>query len=177
MGQHGADRGRPRLGERLDGRVHRLRGDRLEHMHGEQGFASDRPLQTIVPLTRAGVTSSSWSPCSSRPSSTIDDGFAHRRSQRAREVGRVMSGEGGAAITNLVGFDEKARHGSVHGAAPASRYGGRVAEVHLTARTAEGVALSVVVTGEGDPLLLIPGLGAGRSAFTASSPTSPEPTG
>ena len=27
-------------------------------------------------------------------------------------------------------------------------------------------ALSVVVNGEGEPLLLIPGLGAGRSAFT-----------
>jgi 3-oxoadipate enol-lactonase len=40
-----------------------------------------------------------------------------------------------------------------------------VAGVHLTARTTDGVALSVVVTGDGDPLLLIPGLGAGRSAF------------
>jgi 3-oxoadipate enol-lactonase len=40
-----------------------------------------------------------------------------------------------------------------------------VAEVHLIARTTDGVALSVVVTGDGGPLLLIPGLGAGRSAF------------
>ena len=40
-----------------------------------------------------------------------------------------------------------------------------MAEVRLTARTAGGVGLSVVVSGEGDPLLLIPGLGAGRSAF------------
>jgi 3-oxoadipate enol-lactonase len=40
-----------------------------------------------------------------------------------------------------------------------------MSEVHLTARTADGVALSVVVTGDGDPLLLIPGIGAGRSAF------------
>ena len=37
-----------------------------------------------------------------------------------------------------------------------------MAEAHLTARTADGVGLSVVVTGDGDPLLLIPGLGAGR---------------
>ena len=36
---------------------------------------------------------------------------------------------------------------------------------HLTARTADGIALSVVVDGDGEPLLLIPGLGAGRSAF------------
>jgi pimeloyl-ACP methyl ester carboxylesterase len=37
--------------------------------------------------------------------------------------------------------------------------------MRLTARTTDRVALSVVVTGDGDPLLLIPGLGAGRSAF------------
>jgi pimeloyl-ACP methyl ester carboxylesterase len=41
-----------------------------------------------------------------------------------------------------------------------------MAEIRLTARTADGVALSVVVDGEGEPLVLIPGLGAGRSAFT-----------
>jgi pimeloyl-ACP methyl ester carboxylesterase len=40
-----------------------------------------------------------------------------------------------------------------------------VTATHLTARTAGGNALSVHVTGDGDPLLLIPGLGAGRSAF------------
>jgi 3-oxoadipate enol-lactonase len=40
-----------------------------------------------------------------------------------------------------------------------------VAEAHLTARTTDGVALSAVITGAGGPLLLIPGLGAGRSAF------------
>jgi 3-oxoadipate enol-lactonase len=40
-----------------------------------------------------------------------------------------------------------------------------VAEVRLTARTADGLGLLVVVSGDGDPLLLIPGLGAGRSAF------------
>ncbi len=78
----------------------------------------------------------------------------------------VDAGEGGATAGNLVWFDEESRHGSVHGAAPASRYGGRVAETHLTARTADGAGLSVYITGDGDPLLLIPGLGAGRSAFT-----------
>jgi len=45
-----------------------------------------------------------------------------------------------------------------------------MAEVRLTARTSDGVALSVVVDGEGEPLLLIPGLGAGRSAFTPIVP-------
>jgi 3-oxoadipate enol-lactonase len=40
-----------------------------------------------------------------------------------------------------------------------------VGPTHLTARTADGIALSVVVDGDGEPLLLIPGLGAGRSAF------------
>ncbi|MHB8490028.1 MAG: alpha/beta fold hydrolase [Candidatus Dormibacteria bacterium] len=40
-----------------------------------------------------------------------------------------------------------------------------MAATHLTARTAGGSGLSVWVTGDGDPLLLIPGLGAGRSAF------------
>ena len=40
-----------------------------------------------------------------------------------------------------------------------------MAATHLTARTADGTGLSVHVSGDGDPLLLIPGLGAGRSAF------------
>jgi 3-oxoadipate enol-lactonase len=77
----------------------------------------------------------------------------------------VSARQAGAAAGDLVGFDEESRHGSVHGAAPASRYGGPVAEVRLTARTADGVGLAVVVSGDGNPLLLIPGLGAGRSAF------------
>jgi 3-oxoadipate enol-lactonase len=40
-----------------------------------------------------------------------------------------------------------------------------VAEERLIARTADGTGLSVVINGGGDPLLLIPGLGASRSAF------------
>jgi 3-oxoadipate enol-lactonase len=40
-----------------------------------------------------------------------------------------------------------------------------VAATQLTVQTADGVGLSVHITGDGDPLLLIPGLGAGRSAF------------
>jgi pimeloyl-ACP methyl ester carboxylesterase len=40
-----------------------------------------------------------------------------------------------------------------------------VAEERLAALTADGTSLSVVVNGSGDPLLMIPGLGAGRSAF------------
>jgi 3-oxoadipate enol-lactonase len=45
-----------------------------------------------------------------------------------------------------------------------------VATERITARTADGVGLSVVVDGAGAPLLLIPGLGAGRSAFTPILP-------
>jgi pimeloyl-ACP methyl ester carboxylesterase len=78
---------------------------------------------------------------------------------------RVKARQNGAAAGDLVGFDKESGHGSVHGAAPASRYGGLVAATHLTARTADGTGLSVHVSGDGDPLLLIPGLGAGRSAF------------
>ncbi len=40
-----------------------------------------------------------------------------------------------------------------------------MAEERLIARTADGTGLSTVINGTGDPLLLIPGLGAGRSAF------------
>ena len=89
------------------------------------------------------------------------DGFAHLGSQRAREMVRVRPRQGGAAAFDLVGFDKESGHGSVHGAAPASRYGGLVAATHLIARTADGTGLSVHVSGEGEPLLLIPGLGAG----------------
>jgi pimeloyl-ACP methyl ester carboxylesterase len=93
------------------------------------------------------------------------DGFAYLSSERAREMVRVKPRQGGAAAGDLVGFDKESGHGSVHGAAPASRYGGLVAATHLIARTADGTGLSVHVSGEGDPLVLIPGLGAGRSAF------------
>lgn len=41
-----------------------------------------------------------------------------------------------------------------------------MATERITARAADGIGLSVVVDGAGEPLLLIPGLGAGRSAFT-----------
>ena len=45
-----------------------------------------------------------------------------------------------------------------------------MATERITARTADGIGLSVVVDGVGEPLLLIPGLGAGRSAFTPILP-------
>lgn len=38
------------------------------------------------------------------------------------------------------------------------------------ARTADGTGLAVVINGSGDPLLMIPGLGAGRSAFNQLVP-------
>lgn len=40
-----------------------------------------------------------------------------------------------------------------------------MAEERRIARTPDGTGLAVVINGTGDPLLLIPGLGAGRSAF------------
>ncbi len=45
-----------------------------------------------------------------------------------------------------------------------------MATERITARTADGIGLSVVLDGAGEPLLLIPGLGAGRSAFTPILP-------
>jgi 3-oxoadipate enol-lactonase len=53
----------------------------------------------------------------------------------------------------------------VHGAAPAARYGERVPSERITATTSDGVALAVFVAGDGDPLLLIPGLGARATVF------------
>ena len=115
--------------------------------------------------TRAGVTSSSSQPVLDGSAFDDDDGLAGSRTQGSREVVRVLTQQRCATAPHLVGVDEESRHGSVHGAAPVSRYGGRVAEERLIARTADGTGLSVVINGTGDPLLLIPGLGAGRSAF------------
>jgi 3-oxoadipate enol-lactonase len=53
----------------------------------------------------------------------------------------------------------------VHGAAPAARYGARVPSERITATMSDGVALAVFVAGDGDPLLLIPGLGARATVF------------
>jgi pimeloyl-ACP methyl ester carboxylesterase len=165
VGEDGSNRRRARLGERLNGRVHRLRGHRLEHVHGEPGFTVDRSApddRAADPRRRHHIE---LNPVLDSSGLDDHDRLAHQRPKRAREMVGVSPRQGGAAAGDLVGFDEESRHGSVHGAAPASRYGGPVAEVRLTARTTDGVGLSVVVSGDGDPLLLIPGLGAGRSAF------------
>jgi pimeloyl-ACP methyl ester carboxylesterase len=53
----------------------------------------------------------------------------------------------------------------VHGAARVASYGAQVFTQHLSATTADGVTLAVFGAGEGDPLLLIPGLGARSSVF------------
>src|ERR1700690_3743418 len=66
---------------------------------------------------------------------------------------------------DLRGIDEEPRHGSVHGAARVASYGAAVFTERLTATTSDGVSLAVFGAGEGEPLLLIPGLGAGSSVF------------
>jgi pimeloyl-ACP methyl ester carboxylesterase len=165
VSEHRANRGGAGFGERLDRRVHRLRGNGLEHVHGEPGFPGDRPAphDRAADLRRRHLVE--LQPVFDASALDDHDGLTHQRTQCAREMIRVSARHGGAAAGNLVGVDEEAWHGSLHGAARASRYGGRVDETHLTARTADGIGLSVVVTGSGEPLLLIPGLGAGRSAF------------
>ena len=89
-----------------------------------------------------------------------------RRTQRTREVVRVLSKQGCATAAHLVGVDEESRHGSVHGAAlvvPLWWSGGRGASASREHLMAPAWPSSSTATG--DPLLLIPGLGAGRSAF------------
>lgn len=170
VGEDGSNRRRPRLGERFDGRVHRLCGNRLEHVHGEARFPVDRPAPDDHSADACRRHLVQLQPVLDPAGLDDHDRLAYQRAKRARQMVGVIPRQGGAAARNLVGFDEEPRHGSVHGAAPASRYGGRVAEANLTARTADGVGLSVVVTGDGGPLLLIPGLGAGRSAFNPIVP-------
>lgn len=77
----------------------------------------------------------------------------------------VRRGQGCAAVRDLAGIDEEPGHGSVHGAAPVARYGDGVPSEHLTATSSDGVPLAVFVLGAGDPLLLIPGLGARARIF------------
>jgi 3-oxoadipate enol-lactonase len=78
---------------------------------------------------------------------------------------RVGGHERCPAADDLIGTDEESGHGSVHGAAPAASYGAAMSYARLTARAPDGVALAVFVVGEGDPLLLIPGLGARAAVF------------
>ncbi len=170
VGEDGSNRRRTRLGERLDGRVHRLRGNRLEDVHGEPRFPVNRPAPGDRSADARRRHLVQLQPVLDPAGLDDHDRLADLRAKRAREMVGIIPRQGGTAARDLVGFDEESRHGSVHGAAPAARYGGRVAEAHLTARTADGVGLSVVVTGDGDPLLLIPGLGAGRSAFNPIVP-------
>jgi 3-oxoadipate enol-lactonase len=134
-------------------------------MHGEARLTGRGP----APDDRAGHSSRSHlvelHAVLDGTSGHDDNDLAGTRAQGTREVLGIGAGERCALFGHLRGVDEEAGHGSMHGAAPASRYGGAVSETRLTAYTADGLALSVVVDGEGDPLLLIPGLGAGRSAF------------
>ena len=53
----------------------------------------------------------------------------------------------------------------MHGAARVASYGAGMFTQRLTATTADGVTLAVFGAGDGDPLLLIPGLGARSSVF------------
>jgi 3-oxoadipate enol-lactonase len=78
---------------------------------------------------------------------------------------RVGGHERCPAADDLIGTDEESGHGSVHGAAPVASYGAAMSDARLTARAPDGVALAVFVVGEGDPLLLIPGLGARAAVF------------
>ncbi len=165
MGQDRPNRRRTRFRERFNGRIHRLRRDRLQHVHGEARFAARGSAPHDRPADARGRDLVQQQSVLDGTALDDHDRLAWEGAQRAREMLRIRPRQRRAATINLVGFHEEARHGSVHGAALASRYGGDMSEVHLTARLGGGVALSVVITGDGDPLLLIPGLGAGRSAF------------
>lgn len=94
-----------------------------------------------------------------------DDGLAWPSSQRAREVRRVLGIQRHATVRDLIVAGKESGHGRVHGAAPVASYGATMPSERLTARSADGVALAVFVVGEGDPLLLIPGLGARAAVF------------
>jgi 3-oxoadipate enol-lactonase len=78
---------------------------------------------------------------------------------------RVLSPERHPAIGDLMVADKESRHGSVHGATRPASYGAAMPSERLTARSPDGVSLAVFVVGEGDPLLLIPGLGARAAVF------------
>ncbi len=151
--------------QRLDRIVHPLRWDSLQDMYGETRLPGGGP----APDDGAGHSCRrhlvELQAVLDGPSLHDHNDLAGTRTQGTREVLGIRAGERCALFGHLRGVDEEAGHGSVHGAAPAPRYGGAVSETRLTAYTADGMALSVVIDGEGDPLLLIPGLGAGRSAF------------
>jgi pimeloyl-ACP methyl ester carboxylesterase len=78
---------------------------------------------------------------------------------------RVLGPERHPAVSDLVVTNKESGHGSVHGAARVASYGAPMPSERLTARSADGVALAVFVVGEGNPLLLIPGLGARAAVF------------
>lgn len=78
---------------------------------------------------------------------------------------RVVGLECHATVSYLSAADKESGHSSVHGAAPVASYGAAMPSERLTAQGADGVPLTVFVTGEGDPLLLIPGLGARAAVF------------
>ena len=151
--------------QRLDGVVHSLRREGLQHMHLASRLTGCGPAPDDC-AGHAGRRHLIELHAVLDVASFHDhDDLAGPRAQRPREVLGVGPSERGASFGHLRSVDEEAGHGSVHGAAPASRYGGAVSETRLTARTADGLALSVVVDGDGEPLLLIPGLGAGRTVF------------
>ena len=166
VGEDRSNRGRAGLGERLDGRVHRLRGNRLQHVHGEPRLPATGLLQAIAPLDpRRRHRRRASAPCSTRPSSTITivspgrvaGARATGGSRRARSTWRGRRRPG--RVRRRIGARQRAWCGT---RLPLWWSRGRGASHRANGRRRR---LSVVVTGDGDPLLLIPGLGAGRSAF------------
>ena len=164
-GEDGADRRRTRDHERRDGGVHLVGGDRLEHMDRQPRLARHRPAPGDGAGNARRAHDVEHDAVLDEAALDHDDRLPGARSQRACEVLRVAAGQGRPSVLDVSSVDEEARHGPIHGAARAASYGGAMTLGRLTAHTADGVALAVVVAGDGVPLLLIPGLGAGRSVF------------
>src|SRR5579859_7496826 len=128
-------------------------------------------LRCTAPATRAGSTSVTTISCIRRPSSTTTSRSPGRtRSERARWAAASPSMRTTPPRTAPASTKKRGTRRMIADCLVVRAHCSAVAEQHMSASAADGAALAVSAEGDGEPLLLIPGLGATRRVFDPLTP-------
>lgn len=159
------DRARAGDGQCLDGIIHALSGHGLQHVDRQDGLAGSdsSALDCAADASRQNLGDEDL--VHQRAVLDHHDPLARAHPKRPGEVRGVVALDLHNAAVHGVGVDKEARH-----ARDVRAHCIAVAEQLLSAKAADGSALAVSVEGEGQPLLLIPGLGATRRVFDPLMP-------
>lgn len=154
------DRARAGDGQCLDGIIHALSGHGLQHVDRQDGLAGSdsSALDCAADASRQNLGDEHLM----HQLAVLDhhDPLARAHAKRAGEVHSIVALDPHNAVAHGSGVDKETRHAWDNRA-----HCSAVSEQRLYANAADGSALAMSVEGEGQPLLLIPGLGATRRVF------------